>query len=114
MTKKGTSIGKIGTSDGRTPPGRMVRKQILLTSGQNRWLKRRAEETGLAESEIIRGALEREAGMEAPAASWREQLSSLVGSIRDEEYAKRVAENKARQGEAWRKRLARTSDALGD
>ena len=93
---------------------RMVRKQVLLTSGQSSWLKRRSKETGLAQSEIIRGALDREAGTSEPEDNWRERLSALVGSIKDEGFAERIAENKKTQAESWRRRLERTRKALRD
>ncbi len=82
---------------------RMVRKQVLLTSGQSRWLKRRSNETGLAQSEIIRGALDREAGTSGPEDNWRERLSALVGSIKDDGFAERIAENRKR----WHERMER-------
>lgn len=97
-----------------SPENRLVRKQVLLTSGQNRWLKRRSVETGLAESEIIRDALDRVSGAGAPQTTWHDDLRALVGRIRDDGLARRVAENKARQGKAWRRRLEQTRKALED
>lgn len=106
--------GRAGEPRAKPAAERMVRKQVLLTSGQSRWLKRRALETGLAESEIIRSALDREVGVADPEDDWRERLVKLVGSIDDSGFADRMAENKKAQAEAWRKRLERTRKALGD
>lgn len=91
---------------------RLVRKQVLLTAGQSRWLKRRAQETGRAESEIIREALDRQAGLEPIGDDWREHLMRFVGPIRDDDFGVRVAENKKAQADAWHRRLGRTRKAL--
>lgn len=45
--------------------GRMVRKQIYLSSEQERLLKRRAAELGVTESALIRGGIDRTVQLDA-------------------------------------------------
>jgi hypothetical protein len=107
---RGKAPGRAGEPRAKPAAERMVRKQVLLTSAQSRWLKKQSAEIGLTESEIIRSALDREAGTGEPEDNWRERLSALVGSIKDEGLAERIAENRKR----WRERMDRFQRDLDD
>ena len=92
------------------PPGRMVRKQFLITADQNRQLKQRASELGVTEAEIVRDgidkALQEGSGNDQ---GWRERLLKLLDEQPlGEDFAERVRENKKVQAELWRRRLERT------
>ncbi len=57
----------------------MVRKQIYLPRRQNQLLKHLAKQRGVSEAEVIRQALEREAGMSAPVArDSRKALDAMI------------------------------------
>ena len=46
--------------------GRMIRKQVYITAEQDRWLKRRAQELGVPEAEVLRRSLDATAGRNSP------------------------------------------------
>lgn len=76
---------------------RMVRKQVLLTSGQSRRLRQRATETGEAEAEIVRRGVDLalEAGR-ADDADWKAAWRKAAGMWKDhDELDARVAERRA-------------------
>ena len=75
----------------------MVRKQVLLTSGQNRRLRQRATETGEAEAEIVRRGddLALEAG-QADDADWKAAWRKAAGVWKDhDDLDAREAERRA-------------------
>ncbi|MCH7494075.1 hypothetical protein IIA16_05135 [bacterium] len=63
---------------------RMVRKQIYIKVRQERLLKRLAAETGMAEAEIVREAIDLQAeAVAAPrrALPWRRQVAYIEGLL---------------------------------
>lgn len=94
----------------------MVRKQVFITADQNRLLKRRAGETGMAEAEIVRRGIDLALSNVQPAdADWRSELDEFVREAGEfEDLAARVQANKRGQADKWRKRLAGTRRKLAD
>ena len=61
----------------------MVRKQIYIPRQQDALLKRLAKQRGVSEAQVIRQALEREAGLPAPALrSTRKALDEIIAEAR--------------------------------
>lgn len=92
--------GRAGEPRAKPAAERMVRKQVLLTVAQSRWLRRRAAETGLAESEIVRRGIDMalEAGPQDDAdwkAAWRRAAG--VWKDRDDLRALDTARREARK-----------------
>lgn len=76
---------------------RMVRKQVLLTSGQSRRLRQRAAETGEAEAEIVRRGVDLvlDAG-QADDADWKAAWRKAAGMWKDhDDLDAREAERRA-------------------
>ncbi len=80
----------------------MVRKQVFITIEQNRLLKQRAKAAGRPEAELIRGAIDRELGIETGKDDWKAEILKYAGALADDEgLAERVAANRRR----WNKRV---------
>lgn len=75
----------------------MVRKQVYITSDQNRRLKLQAEATGRPEAELIRSGIDRVLGGAEDSDDWKSRIMTFAGALADEEgIEQRVAEQRQR------------------
>jgi hypothetical protein len=89
----------------------MVRKQVFITTEQNRLLKLRAKAAKRPEAELIRSAIDRELGIESEKDDWKARIMSTFGALADDEgLEQRIAENRRR----WNARLDDIRRKLND
>lgn len=92
----------------------MVREQVFITAAQNRLLKRRADETGVAEAEIVRRGIDMALSNDQTAGEdWRVTLAEFDRGAEDfSDLADRVEGNRRERAGRLRKRLAETRRKL--
>lgn len=90
---------------------KMVRKQLFITTEQNKRLKARAAETGVAEAELIRSGIDLRLGQESDEQrAWRSVVDETVARLSGA-WAER--ENLDEEMREVRRRWNRRSTILG-